>query len=62
MLGPLQIESHRAKLAEYEQIRGELPPDVPRGVRLALEAGIAYERQQIAWWRQVMVPGDGDSG
>ena len=62
VLGPLQLESHRAKLAEYEQLRGELPPDVPRGIRLALEAGIAYERQQIAWWKQVMVPGDGDSG
>ena len=62
VLGPLQLESHRAKLAEYEQLRDELPPEVPHGVRLALESGIAFERQQIAWWKQVMVPGDGDSG
>lgn len=61
LLAPPQIDAHSVKLAEYEQLRDELPPDVPRGVRLALEAGIAYERQQIAWWEQVMVPGDGDS-
>lgn len=60
-LGPLQLESHAAKLAEYEQLRDELPADTPRGPRLALEAGIAYERQQIAWWKQVMVSADGDS-
>jgi PadR family transcriptional regulator, regulatory protein AphA len=61
-LGPPQIEAHSAKLAEYEQIRASLADDVPTGVRLALDAGIAHERHQIAWWRQVMVPGDGDSG
>jgi hypothetical protein len=35
---------------------------VPAGVRLALEAGMDHERQQIAWWKQAMVAGDGDSG
>ena len=61
-LGPPQIEAHSAKLAEYERIRASLADDVPAGVRLALDAGMDHERQQIAWWKQAMVPSDGDSG
>ncbi|HEV2873638.1 MAG TPA: PadR family transcriptional regulator [Thermoleophilaceae bacterium] len=52
-LAPLQIEAHRRKLAEYEEIRDSMPDSVPEGPRLALEAGIASTRQQIEWWRQV---------
>jgi PadR family transcriptional regulator, regulatory protein AphA len=47
--GP-QIEAQRAKLAEYEAIRGSMPDSVPAGPRLALDAGIASTRQQIEWW------------
>lgn len=54
-LAPLQIDAHRRKLAEYEQIRESLPADIPRGPRLALDAGIASVRQQIAWWEGVIV-------
>jgi PadR family transcriptional regulator, regulatory protein AphA len=61
-LGPPQIEAHSARLEEYERIRASLADEVPAGVRLALDAGIDHERQQIAWWKQVMVAGDGDSG
>jgi PadR family transcriptional regulator AphA len=49
-LAPLQTEAHRRKLAEYEAIRDSMPDDVPEGVRLALDAGIANARQQIEWW------------
>jgi DNA-binding PadR family transcriptional regulator len=49
-LAPLQIETHRRRLTEYEEIRAALPEDVPEGPRLALEAGMSFERQQIAWW------------
>jgi len=59
-LAPVQIEAHRRKLAEYEQIRDTMPESVPQGPRLALEAGIASERQQIDWWEAVMVSPDGD--
>jgi PadR family transcriptional regulator AphA len=59
-LAAVQIEAHRRKLAEYEQIRDTMPESVPRGPRLALEAGIASERHQIEWWEAVMVSPDGD--
>lgn len=60
VLAPIQVEAHRRKLAEYEQIRATMPADVPEGPRLALEAGIDAERNQIAWWEAVMVSHDGD--
>jgi DNA-binding PadR family transcriptional regulator len=59
-LAAVQIEAHRRKLAEYEQIRDTMPESVPRGPRLALEAGIASERQQVEWWEAVKVSPDGD--
>jgi PadR family transcriptional regulator, regulatory protein AphA len=49
-LAPVQVEAHRRKLAEYLEIRDAMPPDVPEGPRLALDAGITSVRQQIAWW------------
>jgi PadR family transcriptional regulator, regulatory protein AphA len=58
-LAPVQIEAHRRKLAEYERIRATMPDSVPEGPRLALDAGIAAERQQIEWWEAVMVSPDG---
>jgi PadR family transcriptional regulator, regulatory protein AphA len=58
----VQVEAHRRKLAEYERIRDEMPAEVPEGPRLALDAGIDAERQQIAWWERVMVSRDGDRG
>ena len=61
VLAPIQIDAHRRKLAEYEQIRDAMPDDVPAGPRLALDAGIDAERNQIAWWEAVMVSPDGHS-
>jgi PadR family transcriptional regulator, regulatory protein AphA len=61
-LAPLQIEAHRRKLAEYEEIRDSMPADVPRGPRLALDAGIETTRQQIEWWEAVTLSADGDRG
>jgi PadR family transcriptional regulator, regulatory protein AphA len=60
VLAPIQIEAHKRKLAEYEQIRETAPDNVPEGPLLALEAGIDAERNQIAWWEAVMVSHDGD--
>jgi PadR family transcriptional regulator AphA len=54
-LAPPQLEAHRRKLAEYERIREAVPAEVPEGPRIALEAGIANERHQIAWWEAIMV-------
>jgi PadR family transcriptional regulator AphA len=61
-LAPLQIEAHRRKLAEYEEIRDAMAADIPRGPRLALDAGIETTRQQIEWWEAVTLPADGDRG
>ncbi len=58
-LAPVQIEAHRRKLAEYEAIRDSMDESVPDGPRLALDAGITSERQQIEWWEAVMVSPDG---
>jgi PadR family transcriptional regulator, regulatory protein AphA len=49
-LAPHQIDAHRRKLAEYLEIRASMPGDLPEGPGLALDAGIASVRQQIAWW------------
>ena len=54
-LAPAQVEAHRRKLAEYEHVRHTMPESVPEGPRLALDAGIANERQQIAWWERIKV-------
>ena len=54
-LAPVQLEAHRRKLAEYEQLRDTMPESVPEGPRVALEAGIANERHQVSWWEAIMV-------
>ena len=54
-IAPVQVEAHRRKLVEYERVRDTMPESVPKGPRLALDAGIANARQQIAWWNEVMV-------
>ena len=53
-LAPAQLEAHRSKLAEYERIRETMPGSVPNGPRIALDAGIVNERQQIKWWEAIM--------
>ena len=60
-LAGVQVEAHRRKLAEYEEIRDTMPDDVPAGPRLALDAGIASERHQVEWWEAVKVSADGHS-
>ena len=45
-----QLPAHRAKLAEYEGIRAGMPENVPRGPRLALDAGILNEQGFIEFW------------
>jgi PadR family transcriptional regulator, regulatory protein AphA len=52
-LARLQLEAHRAQLAEYEAIREGLSEDVPRGPRLTLEAGIHHARAMIGFWEDL---------
>jgi DNA-binding PadR family transcriptional regulator len=49
-----QLEAHRAKLAEYEAIHANMQQgDGPVGPRLALEAGIAHEREWVRYWQRL---------
>ena len=51
-LAAAQLDAHRRKLREYEQLRGEAA-DWPRGWQLALEAGIGHERESIRFWARI---------
>jgi DNA-binding PadR family transcriptional regulator len=51
-LAGAQLPTHQAKLEEYEAIHANWPEDMP-GVRLALEAGIAHEREWIRFWKRL---------
>jgi PadR family transcriptional regulator AphA len=51
-----QLEAHRRQLASYEQLRDTAAgdsADFPRGMRLALEAGIGHEREYIRFWSEL---------
>jgi PadR family transcriptional regulator AphA len=49
-----QLELHRAKLADYEQIRALDDGSGPRGPFLALEAGLGHQREWIAYWEALL--------
>jgi DNA-binding PadR family transcriptional regulator len=49
-LAEVQVEAHRAKLAEYEGIMEQAGRELPDGVRITLEAGIGAERSWIRFW------------
>ena len=54
--GPLaraQLEVHETKLDEYQQLHKEAKEWLPEGQRLALEAGIAHEREWLKFWREL---------
>ena len=61
-VAPAQVDAHRRKLAEYERVRDTMPESVPEGPRLALDAGIANARQQIAWWERIKVSSNDHRG
>jgi PadR family transcriptional regulator, regulatory protein AphA len=50
LLAAGRLPAHRAKLAEYEVTRQLDAGTEPRGPWLALEAGIAHEREWIRYW------------
>lgn len=52
-LAAVQARLHEAKLAEYEARHEQIAGHVPRGVVLALEAGIAHERVLLAFWQEL---------
>lgn len=48
-LAKSQLAAHKRQLEAYEQLSGDLP-EMPAGMRLALEAGIGHEREFIRFW------------
>jgi PadR family transcriptional regulator AphA len=52
-LGEAQLDAHKAKLREYEEIRKIDIGVEPRGPWIALESGIEHERQMIRFWKRL---------
>jgi DNA-binding PadR family transcriptional regulator len=53
-LAPRQLESHEAKLREYEtQLEECRRIDAPEGVIHAIEAGIGHEREYVRFWTRL---------
>jgi PadR family transcriptional regulator AphA len=50
-LAPRQLESHRQRLALYEQLASEV--SMSPGPRLALESGIRHEREYVRFWSEL---------
>lgn len=51
-LAARQLEAHEQRLATYEQL-AQAGSEMPRGVQLALEAGLAHEREYVRFWSRV---------
>jgi DNA-binding PadR family transcriptional regulator len=52
-LARLQVDAHQERLGEYEELEKSLAGQVPEGVLLALEAGIAHEREWVRFWSRL---------
>ncbi len=53
-VAPAQLEAHRQRLAGYRELHRELSKgDIPRGMLLALEAGIGHEREYVRFWSKL---------
>jgi DNA-binding PadR family transcriptional regulator len=52
-LAAVQLDAHRAKLAEYERMHSELASEMHEGQRLALEAGIELEGAFVRFWERL---------
>lgn len=52
-IAPAQLEGHERQLREFEELHAA-QPEMPQGMRLALEAGIEHERQFVDFWRRLV--------
>jgi DNA-binding PadR family transcriptional regulator len=48
-----QLPVHQSKLAEYEALLADAGAQLPRGILLALEAGIGHERDWVEFWAKL---------
>ncbi len=53
-LAAVQIEAHRENLRNLEARQSDITPEVPEGIRLALEAGIGHAREYVRFWSRVL--------
>jgi PadR family transcriptional regulator, regulatory protein AphA len=56
-LGATQAELHERKLSGYEALHASAGTTMPEGARLALEAGIALEREWARFWGRLAADG-----
>ena len=61
-LAQTQLEAHNRRLAGYEVLLRDHGAHMPDGQRLALEAGIAHEKQFLRFWRRLAQGEDGGGG
>ncbi len=55
LIAPGQLEAHRERLARYEEQHRELEKNaIPRGMIVALEAGIGHEREYVRFWSKLV--------
>ena len=53
-LAPRQLETHEAKLREYEaQLEECRRIDAPEGIIHAIEAGVGHEREYVRFWKRL---------
>lgn len=55
VIAPAQLEGHERQLRTYEELHAS-KPEMAEGMRLALEAGIAHEREFVRFWRRLAGP------
>ena len=48
-----QLEAHRRKLAQFEELRATDTGDGPRGPWLSLDAGIAHQKVWLSFWESL---------
>lgn len=54
LLAARQLEAHGVKLSEYERQLDECKrAKAPRGIRLALEAGVGHEQEYVRFWSRL---------
>jgi PadR family transcriptional regulator, regulatory protein AphA len=56
IIAPVQVEVHRAKLAEYEGYLAEISAldlEIPKGMKSGLESGIMHERVFVRFWAEL---------
>lgn len=52
-LADAQLESHKRRLATYEEFVKQASRGGPQGPRLALDAGIGHEREYVRFWKKL---------